>query len=335
MRSKNAGITRIAKILYSSLIGIFAVSLPLNAQQKKNIPRIGYLSSLSLADDSHGIESFKRELRALGQVEGKTVIVEYRFAQRNFRRLLELAGELVSRRVDLIITASSTPTRVAKAATSTIPIVMVQDSDPVGNEFVASLARPAGNITGLSSVPMALGGKQLAILKEIVPNLTRVDILANSINPGDAQAVKEAETAARQRRIQLQILDLRGSNDLETFLNGDSLRLADALLVLQSPIAFSRRTQIAHLAATTRVPAIYPATEFVEAGGLIGYGVDVNDLFRQAATYVDKILKGVKPSHLPVGQPSKFNLIINLKTAQRIAVRIPAAVIARADRVIR
>jgi putative ABC transport system substrate-binding protein len=309
--------------------------LPINAQQQKRIPRIGYLSSLSLADEAVGVESFKRGLRALGRVDGQNVLIEYRFAQRNFRRLLGLAAELVRLNVDLIVTAGPTPTRVARAATSTIPIVMAQDSDPVGNGFVVSLKRPGGNITGLSKMPPVISDKQLTLLKEISPKLSRVAVLGNSINPRDAHAWKETHAAARAFDIHLQQVDLRGSNDFESIFEEAIDGSADALLVLQSPITFSRRSQIAELAAKNRMPAIYPAAEFVEAGGLITYSVSEADLFRRAATYVDNILKGARAADLAVQQPAKFELIVNLKAAKQIGLTIPRKVLARADRVIR
>jgi ABC-type uncharacterized transport system substrate-binding protein len=333
VRNKSTAINWITRISYCSLIAIFFVSFPINAQQSK-MPRIGYLSSLSFADDASAIESFNRGLRSVGQFEGKNVVIEYRFAQRDFRRLLALAAELVGRKVDLIVTPSPTPTRVARAATSTIPIVMAQDTDPVANGFVASLTRPGGNITGLSSFPPAINAKQLNLLKEILPKLSRVGVLANTINPSDERALKETEAAARQMGTQIEILDLRGSNELATFFK-EGITRYDALLVRQSPVTFLRRRQIAAMALKRRMPAIFPGTEFVEAGGLMGYGVDVNDLFRQAATYVDKILNGAKAAQLPVGQPTKFDLVINLKTAKEIGVTIPRNLIARADRLIR
>jgi ABC-type uncharacterized transport system substrate-binding protein len=333
VRTKNTRINWI-KIVYSSVVAICAVSFPLNAQQKK-IPRIGYLSSLSFADDASAIESFKRGLRSVGQFEGKNVVMEYRFAQRDFRRLLALAAELVGRKVDLIVTPSPTPTRVARAASSTIPIIIAQDSDPIGNGFVTSLKQPGGNITGLSKLPPAMSAKQLNLLKEILPKLSRVGVLANSINPGEELALKETLAAARQLGIHVRVVNLSSFKEIEAFLKEGIVGHFEGLFLRQCPFTFSRRAQIAAMTVKSRIPAMFPGTEFVEAGGLMGYGVDVNDLFRRAAIYADKILKGAKPAILPIGQPIKFNLAINLKTAKEIGVTIPRNLIARADRLVR
>lgn len=323
------------RLFYCSVIGIFIFSFPINAQQHKKIPRIGYLSSLSLSDDSTGIGSFKRGLRALGHVEGKNVVIEYRFANRNFRRLLKFAADLVSLKVDVIVTPSSTPTRVARSATSSIPIVMAQDSDPLGNGFVESLTRPGGNITGLSTLPPVMSGKQLALLKEIIPKLSRVAVIATPINPDNTQARKDMEAGALAVNATVQHLELRSPNDLEAVFQEAIKERADAVIVLQSPLVFSRPIQVAEIAAKSRLPAMYPAAEFVQAGGLMGYGADLDDLFRRAAGYVDKILKGSKPGNLPVQQPTKFQLIINLKAAKQIGLTIPQKVLQRADRVIK
>jgi putative ABC transport system substrate-binding protein len=323
------------RIFCYSLVGIFFVSFPINAQQHKKIPRIGYLSSLSLADDSTGIGSFKRGLRAFGHVDGKNIVIEYRFANRNFRRLLKFADELVSLKVDVIVTPSPTPTRAARSATSSIPIVMAQDSDPVGNGFVESLTRPGGNITGLSTLLPVMSGKQLAILKEIIPKLSRVAVIATPINPDDTQARKDMEAAALAFNATLQHLELRSPNGLEAVFQEAINGRADAVIVLQSPLVFSRPVQVAEIAAKSRLPAMYPAAEFVQAGGLMGYGADLDDLFRRAAGYVDTILKGSKPGNLPVQQPTKLQLIINLKAAKQIGLTIPQKVLQRADRVIK
>jgi putative ABC transport system substrate-binding protein len=321
------------RLFYCSLIGIFVVSFPINAQQHKKIPRIGYLSSLSLADESTGIDSFKRGLRNLGHVDGKNVVIEYRFANRNFRRLLSSADELVSLKVDVIVTPGPTPTRVARSATSSIPIVMAQDSDPIGNGFVASLSRPGGNITGLSTLAPLMSGKQLAILKEVIPKLFRVAVLAPLIH-SDTQR-NEMEAAALAVNAKLQHLELRSPNDLEAAFEEAAKGHADAAVILQSPLAFSRRAELVAIAAKSRLPAMYPAAEFVQAGGLMGHGADLDDLFRRAATYVDKILKGSKPGNLAVQSPTKLQLIINLKAAKQIGLTIPQKVLQRADRVIK
>ena len=282
-----------------------------------------------------GINSFKRGLRAFGYVDGRNVVIEYRFANRNFRRLLKFAAELVSLKVDVIVTPSPTPTRVARSATSSIPIVMAQDSDPVGNGFVESLTRPGENITGLSTLPPRMSGKQLEILKEIIPKLSRVAVISTPINPGDTQARKEMEAAARAFNATLQHLELRSPNDLEAVFQEAIKGRADAVIVLQSTLILPRRIEVAGIAAKSRLPALYPAAEFVQAGGLMAYGADLNDLFRRAAGYVDKILKGSKPGNLPVQQPTKFQLIVNLKAAKQLGLTIPHKVLQRADRVVK
>jgi putative ABC transport system substrate-binding protein len=238
-------------------------------------------------------------------------------------------------KVDVIVTGAPSSTRAAKEATSTIPIVMAFDNDPVGNGFVASLARPGGNITGLSALSPEISGKQLELLKEIVPKLSRVAVLRTSwLLPGDAR-VKEIELAAGAFKVQLQYLDVLSLKDIETAFREARKGRADAVVVLASPILESDRTQVADLAAKNRLPAIYHVAEFVEAGGLMSYGVSFIDLYRRAATYVDKILKGAKPAELPVEQPTKFELVINLKTAKQIGLTIPPNVLGRADKVIK
>jgi putative ABC transport system substrate-binding protein len=237
--------------------------------------------------------------------------------------------------VNVIVTGGSGSTRPANEATNTIPIVMAQDPDPVGNGFIASLARPGGNITGLSTLAPELSGKQLELLKEIVAKLTRVAVFGTSTSPANAQALREVELAAGAFKVQLQYLDIRSPKDIEPAFQEARQGRADAFLVLTGPVLANQRTHIADLAVKSRLPAIYGQPEYMEAGGLLSYGVSFTDLHRRAATYVDKILKGAKPANLPVEQPTKFELIINLKTAKQIGLTIPPNVLARADRVIR
>ena len=303
------------------------------AQQPKTVPRIGFLSAASPATSR--AEAFRQGLRELGYVEGKNIVIEWRFAEGKADRLPGLAAELVRLKVDVIVTSGPAPTRAAKEATSTIPIVMAQDPDPVGTGFVASLARPGGNITGLSNLRPELSGKRLELLREVVPRLTRVAVLYNPGNPVSGPELKETELAARALGVQLQYLNVLSPKDIETVFRAASKGRADAVLVLASPFLLSHRTQIADLAAKSRLPAIYYSTEFVEDGGLMSYGVSFTDLYRRAATYVDKILKGAKPADLPVEQPTKFEFIVNLKAAKQIGLTIPPNVLARADKVIR
>jgi ABC-type uncharacterized transport system substrate-binding protein len=321
-------------------LGIFALTFAFGvavaqAQQPKKIPRIGFLVATSPSAFSARIEAFRQGLRDLGYVEGKNIGIEYRYADGKLDRLPDLAAELVRLNVDIIVTAGPTDTKAAKKATNTMPIVMGFDTDPVGNGFVTSLARPGGNITGLSSLAPELSGKQLELLKEIVPKLSLVAVLGTSTNPGKPQQLKEMELAAKAFGVKFQYLDVLGPKDIETAFRAVSKGRAEGVLVLGGPVLISHRTQVVDLAVKSRLPAIYNVAEFVEAGGLMTYSTSFTDLYRRAATYVDKILKGAKPADLPVEQPTKFELIINLKTAKQIGLTIPPNVLARADKVIK
>jgi putative ABC transport system substrate-binding protein len=306
------------------------------AQQPTKVPRIGYLSVSSPSAMATRTEAFRQGLRELGYVEGKNIVIEWRSAEVKRDRLPSLADELVRLKVDIIVTAGPPATRSAKEATVTIPIVFAQDGDPVASGFVASLARPGGNITGLSTLAPELSGKRLELLKEIVPRLSRVAVLGNSTNPANAQVLKEMELAAGAFGVKLQYLDVLGPKDIETAFREASNGRADAVLMMVSGgVVLSQQTQVVELAAKSRLPAIYLIREYVEAGGLMSYGVSLNDLDRRAATYVDKILKGAKPADLPVEQPTKFEFVINLKTAKQIGLTIPPEVLARANRLIK
>jgi putative ABC transport system substrate-binding protein len=314
---------------------LFALCVPALAQQPKKVPRIGYLIAGSLSAISARIEAFRQGLRELGYVEGKNIVVEWRSVEGKADQLPGLAAELVRLKVDVIVTAGPQATDAAKEATVTIPIVMTFDSDPVGSRSVASLARPGGNITGLSTVAPEISGKQLELLKEIVPRLSRVAVLGSPTTPGNAQSLKETELAAEAMKVQLQYLDVRDPKDIEIAFRAASKGRAGAVLVLTGSVFNSHRTQIAELAVKSRFPAIYFRSEFVEDGGLMSYATDVTDLDRRAATYVDKILKGTKPADLPVEQPKKFEFIVNLKAAKQIGLTIPPNVLVRADKVIK
>jgi putative ABC transport system substrate-binding protein len=313
---------------------LLAPCFPAHAQQPTTIPRIGYLGGATGSNTTR-IEALRQGLRDLGHVEGKNLVVEYRYAEGKLDRVPALAAELVRLKVDATVTAGSAATRPAKEATVTIPIEMAQDSDPVGNKFVASLARPGGNITGLSILAPELSGKQLELLKEIIPNLSRAVLLANSNEPGFLQLRNETELAAEALRIHIQFLDARSSKDVESAFREAIRSRADAVLVPTMPIVASQRAQIAELAVKNRLPAMYGQPEYLDAGGLMFYGASITELFRRAATFVDKILKGAKPADLPVEQPTKFEFVINLKTAKQIGLTIPQKVLIRADRVIR
>jgi putative ABC transport system substrate-binding protein len=324
-----------SKSLFWLLTTILLTTAPFaTAQQPTKIPRIGFLAAASQSALSDRIETVRQGLRELGYVEGKNIVFEYRYAEGKLDRLPALAAELVRLKVEVIVTAG-TATRPAKEATATIPIVMMNDSDPVGSGFVASLARPGGNITGLSTLAPELSGKHLELLKEIAPRLSRVAVFGNSTRPGNAQSLKETELAAGVLKVKLQYLDVLDPKDLETAFREARKGRAEAVLVLANPVIVLQRTQIADLAVKSRLPAIYDRREYVDDGGLVSYGTNFTDLARRAAVYVDKILKGAKPSDLPVEQPMKFEFIINLKAAKAIGLTIPPNVLVRADKVIR
>jgi putative ABC transport system substrate-binding protein len=311
---------------------LFAVCFSADAQHPK-IPQVGYLSASSALEASPRTEAFRQGLRDLGYVEGKSVRIKFLYADGKFDRLLALAAELVRLKVEVIVTAGPSVTGPAKQATATIPIVMTNDSDPVGAGFVASLARPGGNITGLSSLAQDLSGKRVELLKEIVPKVSRVAILGSSAIPGNTQALRETELAAAAFGLQTQYLDIQDPKDIEAALRAARKARADAILVLNGPPHILRL--IADFAASGRVPAIYHNLAIIEDGGLMSYGASISDLDRRAAIYVDRILKGAKPADLPVEQATKFELVINLKAAMQIGLTIPPSVLARADKVIK
>ena len=318
------------------LATVFLANVSLaEAQQTTKIPRIGYLATAPASAITARINAFRQGLRELGYVEGKNIVIEQRYAEDKLDRLSALAAELVSLKVDIIVTGGPSPTRAAKEATTTIPIVMTQVGDPVANGFVASLAQPGGNITGLSTLAPGLSGKRLELLKETISKLSRVAVLGTSTNPETAQSLEEVDLAARALKVKLQYLDILDPKDIGTAFQPAGKGRADAVLLLNSSLFSSYRTRIAELAAKSRLPGIYNQTNFVEAGGLMSYGVNRNDLDRRAATFVDKILKGRKTADLPVEQPIKFEFIINLKAAKQIGLTIPPNVLARADRVVR
>jgi ABC-type uncharacterized transport system substrate-binding protein len=305
------------------------------AQQPAKVPRIGFQLDAPVSATAARIEGFRQGLRELGYVEGKNIIIEWRSSEGNIERRSEIAAELVRLKVDVIVSGGPTITRAVKEATSTIPIVMGQDTDPVGSGFVASLARPGGNITGLSALAPEMSGKQLEIMKEIIPKLSRVAVIGNSTNPGDAQSLRETVLAAGSFEIYLRYLDVQNAKDIEPVIRAAAKGRADALVLLGNPLLNLERQQVVALVAKHRLPATYARPEYVDAGGLMYYGTSYNDLFRRAATYVDKILKGAKPADLPVEQPTKFEFIVNLKAAKQIGLIIPPKVLARADKVIK
>ena len=324
---------KIAALIF--MTAILCSTGALAAQQQGKVPRVGLLFTVSASAGASRVEAFRQGLRELGYVEGKTILIEYRYADSKMDRLPSLTAGLVGLKVDVIVTSGSEPTRIAKSATATIPIVMARENDPVGNGFVASLARPGGNITGLSNLAPEISGKHVELLREIIPGLSRLAVLGTSATPGNAQVLKEIQNAAGAFGVKPQYLDVLSAKDIEpAFLQAAKGR-TDAMLVLGSGIYASRRKQVVDLTIKHRLPAIYRSREYVEEGGLICYGVNPFDLDRRAATYVDKILKGAKPADLPVEQPIKFEFIVNLKAANKIRLTIPPNVLVRADKVLR
>ena len=314
---------------------LFALCHPAEAQQPTKVPRIGYLMGTREGQLARAA-AFRQGLRELGYVEDKNIIIEWRSAEGKLDSLPALAAELVGLKVDIIVATGPIVTRAAKEATSTIPIVMTNEGDPVGTGFVASLARPGGNITGLSTLAPELGGKRLELLKEIIPQLSRVAVFGTSTLPDNAQRLREVELAAKAFGVKLQYLDVLGPKDIETAFRAAVKGRADAMLwQVAGGVANAHRTQILELVVKSRLPAIYHNSAYVDAGGLMTYSPSATDLDRRAATYVDKILKGAKPADLPVEQPIKFEFIINLKAAKLIGLTIPQKLLARADRVIK
>jgi putative tryptophan/tyrosine transport system substrate-binding protein len=315
---------------------LFAVSFPTEAQQPKKVYRIGYLQTSSREQLLHLTKALKEGMQDLGYVEGRDITFEHRFADGKPERLPALATELVRLKVDVIVTATNPTTVAAKLATSTIPIVMANGNDPVGAGLVASLARPGGNISGLTQdVGDELWGKRLELLKEVVPKLSRVAILWRPSFEPNATRKKPTEEVAQKLGLVVRFTEFQEADDFKNAFASMGKERVGGVLVFGDPVAFERRAQIADFAVRNRLPTIYNIREFVEVGGLMSYGASLADQWRRAATYVDKILKGAKPAELPVEQPMKFELIINLKTAKQIGVTIPPNVLARADKVIK
>jgi len=313
-----------------------AVTWPLtaHAQPPARMPEIGLLCATDPTFVAGRIGAFRLGLRELGYVEGKNIAIEYRCAYGKFNHLPTLAAELVRRRVSVIVTLGGVDTRAAKKATSTIPIVMLQDPDPITSGFVTNLARPDGNITGLSRLTRQIGAKRLELLKEIVPKLSRLAVLGMSRNPINAPALREVQEATTATGVALQYLDVLSSKDIEVSFQAATDKHADAVLVLPGPVIVPARKEIVRLAAKHRLPAIYDRKEFVEAGGLISYGASITDLARRGATYVDKILKGATPSDLPIELPTKFELAINPKAADAIGIKFPQSILLQATDVV-
>jgi putative ABC transport system substrate-binding protein len=317
---------------FITLLGGAAVGWPLagSAQTQAKIPRVGYVLS---AAPARGTEAFRQTLRELGYVEGQTIVLELRWAEGRFERLPELVAELVGLKVDVLVAGGSPAALAAKNATQTIPIVMV-GINPVGLGLAASLSRPGGNVTGLSYYYEAIIAKRLELLKELVPGLARVGVLRNHLDPGDPTYWKEAEVAAQRLGVALEALEVRRPEDFDASFATAKQRNAQALLDLGDPLTIAYRSRITALAASSRLPAAYAAREFPDEGGLMSYGASVVLLFRRAATFVDKIPKGAKPADLPIEQPTKFELVINVRVAKALGLTIPPSLLARADELI-
>ena len=314
--------------------GLLVSPLAVKAQPGR-VYRIGYLSTGSATASPRAREAFQQGLRELGWIEGENMLIEYRFADGRFDRLPDLAAELVRLRVDVITAAPAPATVAAKNATATIPIVMMGVADPIGQGLVASLARPDRNITGLSyGVGSSIFGKDLALLKEAVPKVRRVAVLSNPASPSYSVTMAEVKRAARSLGLQLQLLEARGPEGFDGAFATMARERVGALLVLQDPAFIPHRARLVDLAAKNRLPSIFTQREDAEAGGLMSYGPSLSDLWRRAATFVDKILKGAKPGDLPIEQPTKFELVINLKTAKALGLTLPPSLLARADQVI-
>ena len=322
--------TAVVLLLLSAFLGTAA------AQPAGKVPRVGYLIAGSHSDPQRQLllEAFRQGLRELGYVEGQNIAIESRWAEGKDDRLPAFAADLVRSKVDIIVAQSGAATQAAQQATRTIPIVMSLSNDAVGSGLVASLARPGGNITGLTIIAPDLAGKQFQLLKEVVPKVSRVALLTNPANPASAPFLREAEAATRALGVRLQTLETRNPQEIDSAFAAMTSERAGALLILPDVIFLSQRRQIAELATKRRLPSVYGVGEYAEAGGLMAYGANHIDLVRRAATYVDKILKGAKPADLPVAQPTKFDLVINLRTAKAIGLTIPPSLLQRADQII-
>jgi len=323
-----------AVLAAAGVLGLLAAPLAPEAQQTGKISRVGRLSPVSASVDAPLLAAFRQGLGDLGWVEGRNITFETRFAEGRADRLPELAAELVRLNVDVIVSGATPGALAAKNATATIPIVMVTTGDPVASGLISSLAKPSGNLTGLTVRGRELSAKRLQLLKEAFPRVTRVAVLSNPTNPETEPMVKGLEVAARSLGVQLRVLEVRDPTEFAKAFAAISRERAGAIMVLTDLLFNTHRRQILELAAKSRLPATYGFRQDVDAGGLMFYGAALADMYYGAATYVDKILKGVKPADLPVEQPTKFELVINLKTAKALGLTIPPSMLARADRVI-
>jgi putative tryptophan/tyrosine transport system substrate-binding protein len=327
--------TVLKTILFMISALLFALCIPALAQQPKKIPRIGYLAPGSPSAARENVEGFRKGLRELGYVEGKTIVIEYRYAEEKNDRLSDLAAELVRLKVDVIAIQSTPGVMAAKAATTTIPIVITSGTDPVATGVVSSLAKPGGNITGVTIMNAELAGKRLELLKETSPKVLRVGVLWNPTNRGAAAVFTQTKAAGEDLALQLQSLEVKGADDLGSAFKAATGSGANALVLLAGNPLGTHLKEIAQFATKNLLLSTYDRSGFPEVGGLMSYGTNIPEMNRRAATYVHKILKGAKPGDLPIEQPTKFELVINLKTAKQIGLTIPQSVLFQADRVIR
>jgi len=329
--------TPFTAVLIVLTVGVLAAPLTARAQPAVSLPRIGYLAPGYPSDPRVGerfLQAFRQGLRQLGYVEGQNIVIEFRSAEGKYDRLSALATELIRFKVNVIVAPASPATQAAKQATKTIPIVMVNVADPVATGFVASLARPGGNVTGLSLMLPELVAKQLELLKEVVPKVSRVALLWNPANPSNAPLVQHAQDAARALKVLLQLLEARDSTEIDSAFAATTAERAGAVIVLTESVTLDHRTRIADHTVRRQLPTVFGVSEFAEAGGLLAYGPSLADGYRRAANYVDMILKGAKPADLPVAQPTTFELVVNLKTAKAIGLTIPPSVLVRADQIL-
>jgi len=323
------------RLVFASVLGLLAVVVwPARAQDAAKPPRLGVLSPFSAAATAVWHEAFRQSLRDLGWVDGKNITIEYRYADGSNARLTQLAADLVRLKVDVILTATATDGLAARSATRTIPIVVASSGDPLGSGLVESLARPGGNVTGLSQIAPETVGKRLELLKEIVPRLARVAVLWNPQGQVSTLGWNEIQLPARQLGVQLQSLEARTLEDFVKAFDDATRARAGALVVMPNPLFAGNLKRIADLAIKGRLPSAFHLREFVEAGGLVAYGPDRSEMFRRAAVFVDKILKGARPNDLPIEQPTKFELAINLKTAKALGLTIPHSLLLRAEHVV-
>ena len=316
---------------------LFAIGVPADAQQPAKIPRIGFVTPIGDPNaPGPQVEAFRQGLRDLGYIEGKNIVVEYRYTEGMGDRNPSLVAELVKLKVDVLVAGGLGATRAAKQATKTIPIVIVSQDDPVAAGYIESLARPGGNITGLTRLVRELSGKRLELLAQVVPKTSRVGVLWDPNSQTSMPTLfKDYEAAARVLKIHLQSLEVRGANDFEGAFRAAGKGRANALMVIRNPLHTRHQKQLADLAIKNGLPSMHETSDFVEAGGLVSYAANDGERFGRAAYFVDRILKGAKPADLPVEQPTKFELVINLKTAKQIGLTIPQKVLARADKVIK